>query len=254
MDGDQVRAETDESARRPARVAAVAAGVLVGAIAAGGCGSARSASVGTTPVSLVSESSASSSSVARGTSSVSATSVGSAPSATARACRPSDLEISNPWSLQGGMGAIVVALVFRNVGSQPCAMAGWPKVAAAALHVRVLYQTTTGAGFEVPVTHVVVPPGGSAAVSLNLFGAPNSAYGSQCGEAGSWTVTIPGSTQPQSVPWVAGNGPCPDGTVLVSPVYSGDGPEVGFGSADPQSVPALGPYSRPNSVLLTPQP
>jgi len=167
---------------------------------------------------------------------------------TASVCQPGSLQLTNPSSLAGGMGGAIAVIVFRNAGSVACSMIGWPTIGSSNVATHVLYQTTTGAGFEVPVARVVLQPGESAASSLNLFGALGTTYGEQCAGAGSWMVTAPGAATSTSVPWPAHQGACPDGTVLVSPVYLGDQPNVGFGSADPTSVPVLGPFSSPPPI------
>lgn len=163
-------------------------------------------------------------------------------------CSERNLELSNPRSLNGGMGAVVVAIVFRNVGSKPCALMGWPTITPVSVKANVLYQTTTGSGFEVAVTRIVLRPGEAAAASLELFAAPGGTYGAQCAATGSWSVTPPGAHGPERVPWPAHQGPCSDGTVLVSPVYEGADPKVGYGSADPGSIPSLGPFSSPPTL------
>lgn len=164
------------------------------------------------------------------------------------ACKSPGLQMTNPPSLESGMGGLTVAIVFRNVGSQPCSLIGWPTIATPTLHTKVQYTTSTGAGFVVPVTRIVLQPGGTGAAALDLFGTPGSTYGQECFEAGSWAVTIPGSQQPTLVPWPKYQGACPGGTILVSPVYLGDAVEIGFGSADPTSIPLLGPFDSPPTV------
>jgi Protein of unknown function (DUF4232) len=162
-------------------------------------------------------------------------------------CRQQDLQFSNPPSLEGGMGGLTVAIVFRNTGTQPCSLIGWPTIATLSLRTKVQYTTFTGAGFVVPVTRIVLQPGGAGSAALDLYGR-NSSYGEQCAEVGSWAVTIPGSRQPTLVPWPKHQGACPGGSVLVSPVYAGDQVEIGFGSADPSSIPLLGPFDSPPTM------
>jgi hypothetical protein len=151
------------------------------------------------------------------------------------------------------MGGATVAIVFTNTGKQSCSLTGWPTITTPGLATKVLYQTTTGAGFVVPVATVILLPGQKGSSALDLFAAPGDTYGS-CGRPGSWGVTPPGAGQPSEVAWPAGQGPCSHGTVLVSPVYLGSLPEVGFGSLDPTSVPILGPFSSPPSSLATGSP
>jgi Protein of unknown function (DUF4232) len=145
------------------------------------------------------------------------------------------------------MGGETVAIVFRDVGSQPCSLIGWPTIATPGLKTTVQYATFTGAGFMVPVTRVVVSAGQSAAASLELYAAPGNAYGG-CDKPGSWAITPPGGDQPITVPWVRYQGACRGGTVIVSPVYPGDLPEDGVDSLDPSQVPLLGPFSSPPPV------
>ena len=145
------------------------------------------------------------------------------------------------------MGGATVAVVFTNTGTRSCSLTGWPTITTPGLVTKVLYQTATGAGFVVPVTRVVLQPGQEASSALDLFAAPGNTYGS-CSRPGSWAVTPPGADQPSEVAWPADQGPCSHGTVLVSPVYLGSLPEVGFGSLDPTSVPVLGPFSSPPVV------
>jgi hypothetical protein len=163
-------------------------------------------------------------------------------------CKPQNIQMSNPPSGVSGIGGVTVAIVFRNVGSQPCSLSGWPTIATPTLHTKVQYTTFTGAGFEVPVTRIVLQPGGTGSAALDLFGAPNSTYSQECFESGSWTVTLPGTQQPTVVPWPMQQGACPGGTILISPVYAGDAVEIGFGSADPGSIPQLGPFDSPPAV------
>jgi hypothetical protein len=163
-------------------------------------------------------------------------------------CRPQNLQMSNPQSLESGMGGLTVAIVFRNVGPQPCSLIGWPTIATPILHTKVQYTTFTGAGFEVPVTRIVLQPGGTGSAALDLFGRPGSTYSQECSGAGSWSVTPPGSEQPTIVPWPTYQGACPGGAILVSPVYLSDAVEIGFGSADPTSIPLLGPFDSAPTV------
>jgi hypothetical protein len=162
-------------------------------------------------------------------------------------CDAANLQMSNPQSLESGMGGLTVAIVFRNVGSQPCSLTGWPTIATPSFRTKVQYTTFTGAGFVVPVTRVVVQPGATGSAALDLYGL-NSSYGEQCSESGSWAVTIPGGQQPTLVPWPKQQGACPGGSILVSPIYAGDQVEIGFGSADPSSIPLLGPFDSPPTV------
>lgn len=144
------------------------------------------------------------------------------------------------------MGGETVAIVFRNIGSQPCSLIGWPTVTTPGLKTTAQYATWTGGGFVVPVTRVVVPTGQSAAASLELYGH-QTAYGG-CDKPGSWAITPPGGDHPVTVAWVPDQGACLEGTVIVSPVYLGDTPENGFGSLDPSQVPQIGPLSSPPTV------
>jgi Protein of unknown function (DUF4232) len=160
-------------------------------------------------------------------------------------CKAGSLQFTNPSNAIAGAEGETVAIVFRNIGSQPCSLTGWPTISTPGLHTKVQYSTFTGAGFVVAVTRVVLQPGETGATALDIFGSPGSDYGTQCFAAGSWAVTLPGSHQGTSVPWPMYQGACPGGTVLVSPVYSGDQPEIGFGSADPTSIPLLGPFDSP---------
>jgi hypothetical protein len=165
------------------------------------------------------------------------------------ACRTQDLQITNPSSLDGAMGGIVVEVVFRNVGLTPCSLIGWPTITTPGMHTKVQYQTVTGAGFMVPVSRIVLEPGESGSAALNLFGVPNSTYSQACFGAGSWAVTPPGSQQPTLVPWPKYQGACPGGTVLVSPVYIPDPQSVtGFSSADPANISQLGPFDSPPTM------
>jgi hypothetical protein len=142
---------------------------------------------------------------------------------------------------------VTVAIVFTNTGMRPCSLRGWPTISTPGLATKVLYQTTTGAGFVVPITTVTLEPEQTAASALDLFAAPGNTYGS-CSHLGSWAISPPGADHPSSVTWPSDQGPCDGGTVLVSPVYVGAQPEVGFGSLDPASVPVLGPFSSPPIV------
>jgi hypothetical protein len=144
------------------------------------------------------------------------------------------------------MGGETVAIVFTNTGPQPCSMIGWPTIATPGLMTRIQYATFTGGGFVVPVTRVIVPAGGSAAASLELYAAPGNSYG-ECDKPGSWAITPPGGSQPTPLAWVPYQGACLDGTVIVSPVYLGNVPENGFDSLAPSEVPLLGPFSSPPS-------
>ena len=160
-------------------------------------------------------------------------------------CTEKDLQITDPWDGPpgDGMGVATVAVVFRNAGSQPCSMIGWPTIATPGLKTTIQYATVT-TGFVVQVTRVVVPPGGSAAAAIDLIAPPGSSD-DECGKPGSWAITAPGGTHPTELPWVFLDGACADGTLIVSPVYLGDMPEVGFGSLVPSQVPLLGPFSSP---------
>jgi Protein of unknown function (DUF4232) len=160
-------------------------------------------------------------------------------------CKAGNLQFTNPSNAIAGAEGVTVEIVFRNVGSQPCSLTGWPTIRTPGLHTKVQYSTFTGAGFEVAITRVVLQPGKTGATALDIFGSPGSDYGTQCFAAGSWAVTLPGSHQATSVPWPKYQGACPGGTLYVSPVYSGNQPEIGFGSADPTSIPLLGPFDSP---------
>jgi hypothetical protein len=175
-------------------------------------------------------------------------------------CAEKDLSIANPDGQVAGMGGVTVAIVFTNTGTQPCSLKGWPTITTPGLVTKVQYRTTTGAGFVVPVTTVTLQPGKQAASALDLFAAEGNTYGS-CSRAGSWSVAPPGADQPTTVAWHVDQGPCSDGAVLVSPIYLGALPEVGFGSLDPRSVPPavasspgpqIAPASTPPSVIVGP--
>ncbi len=169
------------------------------------------------------------------------------PPPTAAVCEAANLQMSNPQSLESGMGGLTVAIVFRNVGAQACSLTGWPTIATPSLRTKVQYTTFTGAGFVVPVTRVVLQPGATGSAALDLFSHPGSTYSQECFETGAWAVTLPGSHQPTRVPWPSYQGACPGGTILVSPFYFGDAVEIGYGSADP-SIPLLGPFDSPPTV------
>jgi hypothetical protein len=155
-------------------------------------------------------------------------------------CELPNLQVTNPWGFESGMGGSTVEVVFRNVGAQPCSLAGWPTVSTPGMHTKVQYQTTTGAGFMVPVSRIVLAPGESGDAALDLFGAPGNTYSQACFGAGSWAVTLPGSHQPTLVPWPKYQGACPGGTVEVSPFYIPDPESVtGFSSADPATISQL---------------
>jgi hypothetical protein len=147
------------------------------------------------------------------------------------------------------MGGNTVEIVFRNVGSQPCSLVGWPTVSTPGMRTKVQYETTTGAGFMVPVSRIVLAPGASGDAALDLFGVPGSTYSQACFAAGSWSVTLPGSHQSALVPWPKYQGACPGGTVEVSPFYIPDPQSVtGFSSADPATISQLGPFDSPPTV------
>ncbi len=160
-------------------------------------------------------------------------------------CQEKDLQITDAWEgpPDGGMGVATVAIVFRNVGSRPCSMIGWPTIATPGLKTTIQYATVT-TGFVVQVTRVVVPPGSSAAAAIDLIAPPGSSN-DECGKPGWWAITPPGGSLPTELPWVLFDGACAGGTVIVSPVYLGDMPEVGFGSLSPSEVPVLGPFISP---------
>ncbi|HEY5051121.1 MAG TPA: DUF4232 domain-containing protein [Acidothermaceae bacterium] len=160
-------------------------------------------------------------------------------------CKAGSLQFTNPSNAIAGAEGETVAIVFRNMGPQPCSLTGWPTISTPGLHTKVQYSTFTGAGFEVAVSRLVLQPGETGATALDIFGSPGSDYGTQCFAAGWWAVTLPGSHQATSVPWPKYQGACPGGTIYVSPVYSGNQPEIGFGSADPTSIPPLGPFDSP---------
>ena len=160
-------------------------------------------------------------------------------------CKAESLQFTNPSNAIAGAEGETVAIVFRNIGSQPCSLTGWPTIRTPGLHTKVQYSTFTGAGFEVAVTRVVLQPGETGATALDVFGMPDSGYGTQCFAAGSWAVTLPGSHQATSVPWPKYQGACPGGTIYVSPVYSGNQPEIGNDSTNPSSIPQLGPFDSP---------
>ena len=111
------------------------------------------------------------------------------------ACREGDLSIGNPDGQVGGMGGATVAIVFTNTGKQSCSLTGWPTITTPGLATKVLYQTTTGAGFVVPVATVILLPGQKGSSALDLFAAPGDTYGS-CGRPGSWGVTPPVQVSP----------------------------------------------------------
>ena len=163
-------------------------------------------------------------------------------------CDAANLQVTNPSNAIAGAEGETVAIVFRNIGSQPCSLMGWPTIRTPGLDTKVQYSTFTGAGFEVAVTRVVLQPGETGAAALDIFGSPGSGYGAQCFAAGSWAVTLPGSTQATSVPWPQYQGACPGGTIYVSPAYRGNEPEIGNDSADPASIPQLGPFDSPPAV------
>ena len=163
-------------------------------------------------------------------------------------CDAANLQFTNPPNEIAGAEGETVAIVFRNVGSQPCLLTGWPMIATPSLRTNVQYTTFTGAGFVVPVTRVVLQPGATGSAALDLFGHPGSTYSQECLGAGSWAVTLPGSRKPTAVPWPSYQGACPGGTILVSPFYAGDAVEIGFGSADPSSIPLLGPFDSPPTL------
>jgi Protein of unknown function (DUF4232) len=164
-------------------------------------------------------------------------------------CRSDNLQVTNPSGFESGMGGSTVEIVFQNIGSQSCSLVGWPAVSTPGMRTKVQYQTTTGAGFMVPVSRIVLAPGDSGDAALDLFGAPGSTYSQACFAAGSWAVTLPGSRQSALVPWPKYQGACPGGTVEVSPFYIPDPESVtGFSSADPASISQLGPFDSPPTV------
>jgi hypothetical protein len=202
----------------------------VGAVALAGCGVLRTSNVTASPSPIAVEPIV--------TPSESTT-------AAVAACLEKDLQITDAWDGPpgDGMGVATVAIVFRNTGSQPCSMIGWPTIATPGLKTTIQYATVTQ-GFVVQVTRVVVPPGSSAAAAIDLIAPPGSSD-DECGKPGSWAITPPGGDQPTELPWVRFDGACAGGTVTVSPVYLGDMPEVGFGSLVPSDVPLIGPFSSP---------
>ncbi len=177
-----------------------------------------------------------------------ASTAGPSPTLAVAVCDAANLQFTNPSDAIAGAEGETVAIVFRNVGSQTCSLTGWPTIATPSLRTKVQYTTFTGAGFVVPVTRVVLQPGATGSAALDLFSHPDSAYSQECFEAGSWAVTLPGSRKPTRVPWPSYQGACPGGTILVSPFYSGDAVEIGFGSADPSSIPLLGPFDSPPTL------
>ncbi len=166
----------------------------------------------------------------------------------AAVCDIANLQFTNPSTAIAGAEGETVAIVFRNIGSQPCSLRGWPTISTPGLHTKVQYSTFTGAGFEVAVTRVVLQPGEAGATALDIFSSPDSAYGPQCFAAGSWAVTLPGNPQATPVPWPKYQGACPGGAIYVSPVYRGNEPEIGNDSAGPSSIPLLGPFDSPPAM------
>jgi Protein of unknown function (DUF4232) len=257
---DGRRPARQEIEQRVRRALAITAGILAAAAVASGAvwaGLARSSgrptpatTAVTSPIAVRSPVFATTSSAGAAPSSPVALASTASPSPTpaVAVCDAANLQMSNPQSLESGMGGLTVAIVFRNVGSQPCSLTGWPTIATPSLRTKVQYTTFTGAGFVVPVTRVVLQPGGAGSAALDLFGHPGSTYSQECFEVGSWAVTLPGSRKPTPVPWPSYQGACPGGTILVSPFYSGDAVEIGFGSADPSSIPLLGPFDSPPTV------
>jgi hypothetical protein len=246
------------------RVLAVTAVSLVAAAFAGGAvwagvalssGKASPAAVTAAPVPSTSQTTPPSSPVAATSSAGAAPSspvalastASPSPTPAVAVCDAANLQMSNPSNAIAGAEGETVAIVLRNIGSQPCSLTGWPTIATPSLRTKLQYTTFTGAGFVVPVTRVVLQPGGTGSTALDLYGL-NSSYGEQCFESGSWAVTIPGGQQPTLVPWPKQQGACPGGSVLVSPFYAGDQVEIGFGSADPSSMPLLGPFDSPPTV------
>jgi hypothetical protein len=211
-----------------------------GAIALAGCGVLRTSNVTASPSPIAVEP------IITPSEATSSAAPALAPIAVAP-CLEKDLQITDPWEgpPDDGMDVATVAIVFRNSGAQSCSMIGWPTIATPGLKTTIQYATVTQ-GFVVPVTRVVVPPGSSAAASIDLFAPPGSSD-DECGKPGSWAITPPGGDQPTELPWVRFDGACLDGTVIVSPVYAGDMREVGFGSLSPSQVPTLGPFSSPPS-------
>jgi hypothetical protein len=216
---------------------------MAGAIALAGCGVVRTSNVTASPSPIAVEPIVTPSPAAG--SPTSAVKSPATATAVTTACRESDLRITNSAGIPGGaMGGETVAVVFTNTGSQPCSMIGWPTIATPGLKTTIEYATFTAAGFMVPVTRVIVQPGGTAAASLELYAAPGNSYG-ECDKPGSWAITPPDGDQPTPLAWLQYQGACLDGTVIVSPVYLGDVPENGFGSLGPSQVPLLGPFSSP---------
>ena len=177
-----------------------------------------------------------------------ASTAGPSPTPAVAVCDPAKLQLTNPWQLSGGMGSETVAIVIRNAGSQPCSLTGWPTISTVAMRTKVQYATSTAAGFVVPLTRVLLQPGGTGSVALNLFGRPGTTYSQACFAIGSWAVTLPGSRQSTIVPWPKYQGACPGGTVIVSPVYTGNALVIGFEPPDTSSIPLLGPFDSPPTV------
>jgi hypothetical protein len=233
------------------RLAATAASLAAVAIAGGAVWAGFALSSGkTTPEAAAASSTsataspfspiaAASSAVAAPSSPVALTSTATpSPPPAVAVCDAADLQFSNPSNAISGAEGETVAIVFRNIGSQPCSLTGWPTIRTPGLHTKVQYSTSTGAGFEVAVTRLVLQPQQTGATALDIFGIPGGdGYGEQCFAAGSWAVTLPGSHQTTSVSWPQYQGACPGGTILVSPFYLGDAVEIGFDSADPSSIP-----------------
>ncbi len=173
----------------------------------------------TTTTTTTSRSSTSSTNATTSSSSTSTSSTAPVPTACTRVT-------GSPASSQGAAGTITGFIIVTNTGASSCSVHGYPTLAlfsgsGAPLTVTVvegLSVSLTPAANAAP-TPVTLAPSASARFAYQLSDVPSGSETS-CPASEAATVTMPGSAS-SSPTFALAIAPCDNGTVRVSPVFTG---------------------------------
>jgi Protein of unknown function (DUF4232) len=156
------------------------------------------------------------------TTSTTAASATTSTAATSTACNHIT---ASPGQGQGAAGTITGLITITNAGTTACTVNGYPTMAlfsgsGAPLTVTIVngLTVTVSSGANAPPSSVSVAPNSSAQFAYQYSDVPVGSETS-CPTSESASVTLPGSTT-SSPSFQLAIGPCGNGTIKVSPVYS----------------------------------
>ncbi len=154
------------------------------------------------------------------------TSAPSTTSTTATASAACNQIAATPGQGQGAAGTITGTVTITNTGSTPCTVDGYPKLAlfsgsGAPLTVTLVngLTVTISPPANAPPATVSVSPSGTAQFAYQFSDVPVGAETS-CPSSETASVVMPSATT-ASANFALAIDPCNNGTVRVSPVYSG---------------------------------